>query len=69
MVVGDPVLHEMAVELRQALMSRGLDPADPPARDGMPADKAFAEYLKRGGEVYDDKDLFAKSLVESVASM
>lgn len=68
MVTGDPILHEMAAELHAALLARGLNPSDPPVGIS-PADKAFAEYLKRGGTVYSDKQHFAKSLVESVASM
>jgi len=69
MVVGDPVLFQMAVELRAALVKVGADPSDPPTGSAPPADRAYAEYLKRGGTVYEDKDLFVKSLVESVASM
>lgn len=68
-VVGDPILHTMAAELRAALIAAGADPTSPPDNDNMPADRAFAEYVRRGGTVYTDPHLFARSLVEQVKSL
>jgi hypothetical protein len=67
-MIGDPVLEEMAMELKNALLRAGADPANPPTGN-MPSERAFAEYQRRGGSVYTNADLMAKSLVERVVAM
>jgi hypothetical protein len=68
-VAGDPVLDEMADQFRTALISHGLDPKNPPTESRPPGEAAFAEYQRRGGEVYTDPDQFIKSLIERVGSL
>jgi hypothetical protein len=63
----DPILTQMASELRAALEARGLDPKNPPA-GGPPAAAAFAEYEKRGGAGFTDPDAFARALVAEVGA-
>lgn len=54
-MIGDPVIEEMALELKNALLQAGLDPANPPVGNGNPPnERLFAEYQKRGGVVYAD---------------
>jgi hypothetical protein len=65
----DAILNEMAMELRHALMLRGLDPRHPPEGAGPPpAAKAFAKYQQLGGAQYTDADVFVKDLVAKVKS-
>jgi hypothetical protein len=64
--VNDPILDRMAEELREALITNGLDPTAPPANSGPPAHRAYGEYVLRGGKVYSDPDKMVKALVEKV---
>jgi hypothetical protein len=69
-MIGDPVLEEMAIELKRALELRGLDPANPPINEGAPPSaRLFAEYQRRGGEVYTDADICARSLIARVVAL
>jgi hypothetical protein len=69
-MIGDPVLEEMAIELKQALELRGLDPANPPINEGAPPSaRLFAEYQRRDGTVYTDADYFAQMLVDRVVTL
>ena len=66
-MIGDPVLHEMSLELRNALLQTGADPTNPPANNGpAPAQRAFAEYQRRGGSVYTSPTLFMEELIRKV---
>lgn len=63
----DTVLNELAKELRAALIAQGLDVKNPPEDNGRPpTDKAFAEYLKRGGAQYMDPDKMMDALIKKV---
>jgi hypothetical protein len=59
----------MALELYKALIMAGVDPNYPPADHHPPADKAFAEYQKRGGTQYNNADSFVADLVREVTMM
>lgn len=61
----DPILDEMALELREALIVRGLDPKDPPS-GGPPSEAAFGEYQRRGGVLYAKPDEMVAALVAKV---
>ena len=65
---GDTILDEMAKELRDALVKRGIDPVDHPQDSYPPSTAAFAEYKRRGGSVYKEPNLFIEALVERVKS-
>lgn len=66
--MSDPVLEEMAVELRAALVAAGEDPNDPPGFDDrFPSARAFEEYRARGGKVYSDANTMAEALVRRVS--
>jgi hypothetical protein len=65
-IIGDPVLDEMAKELHDVLVQRGLDPRNPPQGNDMPVDTFYAEYKRRGGNVYTDARGAAVSLIERV---
>lgn len=65
-VKGDPVLEGMADELHEALVSRGMDPKNPPDDENPPLDAFFGEYKRRGGNVYDDPKQAMNSLIEMV---
>lgn len=62
----DAILVGMASELRNALVNRGLDPANPPIDSAPPSGTAWREYCARGGEGYDDPDEFMKALIGEV---
>lgn len=68
-VPGDPIIEEMAKELHDVLVQRGMDPRNPPQGDDMPTQTFFAEYQRRGGTVYTDHKQAAISLVERVKSL
>jgi ribosomal protein S30 len=71
MVIGDPIMHTMAVELHGVLLKAGIDPQTHPdiRADAPPSLRAFKEYQRRGGTVYTDANDFARSLVEQVKSL
>lgn len=62
----DPILHEMAGELKLVLESVGKDPSTPPEKAGPPSRRAYAEYLRRGGKVFGNAEAFATALVGEV---
>ena len=62
----DPILVKMATDLKEALVEHGLDPEHPPEETRPPAKRAFAEYKRRGGTVYNSPGLFVRELVEEV---
>jgi hypothetical protein len=62
----DPILHEMASELRVALQAVGKDPATPPDKPAPPTTRAYTEYLRRGGKVFGNAEAFASALVDEV---
>ena len=62
----DPILEQMASELKSELAQRGLDTSNPPIHSKPPGDVALAEYKKRGGTQYTDAQSFARALVADV---
>jgi hypothetical protein len=56
----------MATELRDELVARGIDPQEHPPASTLPSRRAFEEYQRRGGKVYDDPDKMGVALVEKV---
>jgi hypothetical protein len=69
-MVTDEIRTEMAKELHEGLVQAGMDPANPPADRGRPpADRAFREYQARGGEHYEDADVFMEDLIAEVATV
>jgi hypothetical protein len=65
----DPILDEMADQLRTALLAAGEDPKSPPTQSRPPSEAAWAEYQRRGGEFYSDPDAFMSALVERVGTL
>jgi hypothetical protein len=62
----DLVLKGMAAELREALLANGQDPSDPPNHSKPPVEKAWGEYLRRGGDRYTDPNEFLDDLIRRV---
>jgi acyl-CoA-binding protein len=62
----DPILDEMATELRDELIKRGINPGDHPPSETLPSRRAYEEYRRRGGKVYEDADKMGVALVERV---
>jgi hypothetical protein len=62
----DPVLVQMAGEVKTALQRRGVDATDPPTHSQPPGVAVFSEYLRRGGNQFTDGDTLARALVEEV---
>ena len=63
----DTVLAGMADELREALKMSGVPLDSHPALDPPPpGDKVWAEYRRRGGTKFADKDSLVIALVEQV---
>lgn len=63
----DAVLAGMANELREALEMSGIPLDSHPALDPPPpGDKVWAEYRRRGGDRFADKDTLVRALVEEV---
>jgi hypothetical protein len=62
----DHVLNGMADELRGALRQRGLDPKNPPNVPTPPAEAAFQEYKRRGGNQFGDANKMVAELINKV---
>jgi hypothetical protein len=65
----DHVLDGMADELRNVLRQRGLDPKNPPVGQGIPtppAEAAFQEYTRRGGNQFQNADRMVSALITKV---
>ena len=62
----DPVLTRMANELREALTAAGADPNSPPSNRDWPTTRAWQEYRRLGGHVFDDPEKLMEAMVKKV---